>query len=60
MLQRRVVCELPLHDYPICSDKTSVQELKNAGTWDSIFIDDDYRVFKANNKNVFVLKKLVE
>jgi len=34
------------------------KELKNRGTWDSMYIDDEFRVFRANKKNLFVLKRM--
>lgn len=34
------------------------QDLTNSGTWDSVYVDDDFRVLRANKKNLFVLKRL--
>ena len=35
-----------------------VQDFKNRGTWDSIYIDPDFRAFRTNKKNIFVLKRM--
>lgn len=35
-----------------------LQELVNKGTWDSLYIDNDTRVFRANKKNLFVLTRM--
>lgn len=34
-----------------------LQEFKNKGTWDALYIDEEIRVIRANTKNLFVLKR---
>ena len=35
-----------------------LQEFTNKGTWDALYIDEEMRIIKANEKNLFVLKKI--
>lgn len=40
------------------SSSHALQDFKNRGTWDSMYIDNDLRVFRTNKKNLFVLKRM--